>query len=622
MKKSHLKIAVILVALLVIPLTGCGLLERTGAVTGTVTDKETGDPLQGVRVSIGTRTDETNEDGEYTLTEVPAGTQTISAQALEPIDETFYATYADEINVIGQDSIVHNIEMITMDEETEIARDMLENIQNYFHSLSDQGEPIFNQEYGEALGNEITDIFSQYVVFALVHLVETQVLPIAVLKAIDGEESGIIDIGYNWENMSFNEEDIGELQPHEEDFWIINVDDFIVFEVEIDIAEDPDPDDLFITNIEIISATMEEDIPQELDFLPDGFDPKETLYAGAIELRSTLTWEEIGEIIDGDAPPAELSDLFEFEIIWMEGTDDLLDGTLEFSGMLQINIIEFSYIEFEGNNNPEEVTVEIDVYIDGSFNGPGLEINGETSLYLFAYFHFTEESDGPESFDIELSITSATDIQLGTELMAFNGAIHEFYLSGGMETIENEEQPLINELQFVAYGGLYHNLIENEISSPEEWDVAFEGEINIDMQPAKDGALNFGIYGYIQLPEVKPFEGELVATLSLEEATNRLFDWEPVKVEMQMEAQLGDTDSLHGTITIDFNDRDLFNVYIENKAGYYLLLAFEGPDSPELVDDVDSGIFSPQDDKLAEISIIDGVFKIKWFDDDEEVSLF
>ncbi len=635
MKKNHLKVAVILVALLVLPLTGCGLLEQTGAVTGTVTDKDSGTPLQGVTVSIGTRTDETNEDGEYTLTEVPTGTQTISAQALQPISETFYATYANEVNVIGQDSIVHNIEMITMDEETEIARDMLQNIRNYFHSLSEQGELIFNEEYGEALGNEVMDIFSQYRVFTLVHFVETQVLPLAVLEAIDGEEPGIIDIDYNWENMSFTEDDIGEIQEHDEDFWVINVGDpaFIVFKVKIDIAEDPDPEDLFITNIEIISATMDDEIPQAIEELfPDNFDPLATDYAGEIQLRSTLNWEEIEEIIDGDAPPEELSGLFEFEIIWMEGTDDLLDGNLDFSGSLEIDIIEFSYIEFEGSSNPQEVTAKINVNIDGQFDGPGLEINGETSLSVSAYFQFQEDPHIVESLDIEFSITSATDIQLGTDLLAFNGVLNNFYVSGGMETINGEEQPLINELQFIAYGGLYHNLIEIDVDEteigiqnydPAEWDVAFEGQIDIDMQPAKDGTLYFGVYGYIQLPEVKPFEGELDATLSLEEPTNRIFDWDPVKVEMQMEAQLGDTDSLHGTITIDFNNRDLFNVYIENKAGYYLLLAFEGPDNPELVDDIDSGIFSPQDDKLAEISIGEqDEFLIKWFDDDEEVSLF
>ena len=54
-------------------------MAQTGTVTGTVADAETGETLPGANVTIGDIGAATNIDGEFTLPNVPAGTQTIRA---------------------------------------------------------------------------------------------------------------------------------------------------------------------------------------------------------------------------------------------------------------------------------------------------------------------------------------------------------------------------------------------------------------------------------------------------------------------------------------------------------------------------------------------------------------
>ena len=50
-----------------------------GTITGTVTDDSTGNPIQGATVSDGTRSDSTDAGGNYTLTDVPVNSYTITA---------------------------------------------------------------------------------------------------------------------------------------------------------------------------------------------------------------------------------------------------------------------------------------------------------------------------------------------------------------------------------------------------------------------------------------------------------------------------------------------------------------------------------------------------------------
>ena len=81
---------------------GCAT-QTTGTVEGTVTDSSTGLPIQGASVSADTgQSDTTDVNGDYTLSNVPTGTRTITASA------TGYVTQQDTANVTnGGTSIVN-----------------------------------------------------------------------------------------------------------------------------------------------------------------------------------------------------------------------------------------------------------------------------------------------------------------------------------------------------------------------------------------------------------------------------------------------------------------------------------------------------------------------------------
>jgi len=68
-------------------------VAQTGTVAGTVTDAETGETLPGANVFIGDIGTATNVEGEFTLTNVPAGTQTLTASFVG------YFEFEEEIQV-------------------------------------------------------------------------------------------------------------------------------------------------------------------------------------------------------------------------------------------------------------------------------------------------------------------------------------------------------------------------------------------------------------------------------------------------------------------------------------------------------------------------------------------
>jgi len=85
-----------------------GAVYAQGTVTGTVTDKETGDTFPGVNVvipqlQIGAAT---NANGEYTIKNVPAGTYTITASFVG------YKKYTAQIQVSDGEKVVHNIVLV------------------------------------------------------------------------------------------------------------------------------------------------------------------------------------------------------------------------------------------------------------------------------------------------------------------------------------------------------------------------------------------------------------------------------------------------------------------------------------------------------------------------------
>ncbi|HET8622648.1 MAG TPA: SusC/RagA family TonB-linked outer membrane protein [Gemmatimonadales bacterium] len=78
MSRARVRIGVLLAALWAVPL---GAQEPVGTIQGTVTDSAA-QPIQGVTVSIGSRSAVSRPDGRYTLGNVPAGSGTVQARMI------------------------------------------------------------------------------------------------------------------------------------------------------------------------------------------------------------------------------------------------------------------------------------------------------------------------------------------------------------------------------------------------------------------------------------------------------------------------------------------------------------------------------------------------------------
>ncbi len=92
MNKKFLHSVTLLVLAFVIVLPHFVLAGTTGRLTGKVVNEETGEPIPGVAVSVvGTKMGAlTNEDGEYTIINVPVGTYTLRASIIgfAPVEVT------------------------------------------------------------------------------------------------------------------------------------------------------------------------------------------------------------------------------------------------------------------------------------------------------------------------------------------------------------------------------------------------------------------------------------------------------------------------------------------------------------------------------------------------------
>jgi TonB-linked SusC/RagA family outer membrane protein len=91
----------------VVLLTASFALAQSGSITGVVTDATTENTLPGVNVILsGTQIGaSTNAQGEYTLTNVPAGTYTLIVSSIG------YAKYSNPIEVSANEETVQNIEL-------------------------------------------------------------------------------------------------------------------------------------------------------------------------------------------------------------------------------------------------------------------------------------------------------------------------------------------------------------------------------------------------------------------------------------------------------------------------------------------------------------------------------
>lgn len=79
--KKIILLVVVLIFVSILLLVGCfgGPSPQVGSVSGVVTDATTGDPLDGASVQTGGVVATTGADGNYTLTNIPVGTATITA---------------------------------------------------------------------------------------------------------------------------------------------------------------------------------------------------------------------------------------------------------------------------------------------------------------------------------------------------------------------------------------------------------------------------------------------------------------------------------------------------------------------------------------------------------------
>lgn len=77
-----------------------------GSVSGTVTDSETGEAIQNVTVTCGSKTCQTDADGQYSLSNMTVGRRTLMAT------KDGYLDYITSVEILEDQTTIHNIELI------------------------------------------------------------------------------------------------------------------------------------------------------------------------------------------------------------------------------------------------------------------------------------------------------------------------------------------------------------------------------------------------------------------------------------------------------------------------------------------------------------------------------
>jgi TonB-linked SusC/RagA family outer membrane protein len=86
-------------------LGGMAVRQEVGVVSGTITDARTGGPLSGVQVSVAGRGEVTNQQGRYTIQNVPAGAVTVVAQIIG------YGTAEQSVTVVSGQTVTADFQL-------------------------------------------------------------------------------------------------------------------------------------------------------------------------------------------------------------------------------------------------------------------------------------------------------------------------------------------------------------------------------------------------------------------------------------------------------------------------------------------------------------------------------
>ena len=115
---------------------GCGedaeevvVVIESGDVHGTITDKETGDPIEGASVDIGGKVAPTDKDGKYAVKEIP-----FSEEIDIVVTAADYREYEDTIS-LDQELLLRNVELVPIDSPSAQILEVLEALSRDIEAL-------------------------------------------------------------------------------------------------------------------------------------------------------------------------------------------------------------------------------------------------------------------------------------------------------------------------------------------------------------------------------------------------------------------------------------------------------------------------------------------------------
>lgn len=94
-----------LLLVLILAITGCGLLTKTGSIAGTITDYITGEGLANVLVTVGGTSVRSDAEGNYNIIKVKVGDYELTAEA------DTYITYKADVKIKKDTQTKHNFQM-------------------------------------------------------------------------------------------------------------------------------------------------------------------------------------------------------------------------------------------------------------------------------------------------------------------------------------------------------------------------------------------------------------------------------------------------------------------------------------------------------------------------------